>query len=245
LEAKRAELQAAIAVKARQILWTASENGATCIVDFDKKAGTYGARLTDSSGRYWETHKSASLDEVVEQLLRNLRALFVQTSVAALQNPGQQIDLNLQYSIIGKPKRLNGEVVSGDAMVFQATADRPTYLFVFNVDTMGVVHPLYPGPDANFAKLASRQTTKLGENGSLTVQPPFGREMVFAVATDKLPTLLTPFWKKDDIGQAQSSWLTDQTAFLNALWNELAPSGTPQGPWTSRMWMLESFSAGK
>ncbi len=243
LESKKAELQAAIAIKARQILWTASEKGATCIVDFDKKGETYGARLTDSSGRYWETQKSAALDELVARLLKNLRALYVQSSVAALQNPSQQIDLDVQYSIVGNPRRLNGEVVNGDAIVFQATVDKPTYLFVFNVDTMGVIHPLYPGSDGNFTKLPGRQATKIGENGSLTVQPPFGREMVFAVATDKLPTPLAPFWKKDDIGLAQSSWLTDQTAFLDALWNELAPSGKPRGGWTSRVWLLDSFSA--
>ncbi|MDQ7782610.1 MAG: caspase family protein [Desulfomonilaceae bacterium] len=245
VEAKRAQIQSSISGKAKGILWKASQNGATCIVDLDKKDGRYGARLTDSSGRYWESHTSASLGEAIEKLLKNLRALYVQTSVAALRNPGRQIGLEAQYSLVGNPERMNGEVVSGDAMVFEARTDRPSYLLVFNVDTLGVIHPLYPGPDGRGAKLGTRETTKIGEDGSLTVQPPFGREMIVAVALDRSPESLIPFWKENDIGSAQSPWLTDQTAFLDALWDELAPSGTPRGPWTSRIWLLESFGSGK
>jgi hypothetical protein len=241
LEAKKARIHTTMATNAEQIHWTDYEGSETSNVELDKKNGTYGARLTDSSGRYWETHKSASLDEVADQVLKNLRALYVQTSVAALQNPSQHIDLKVDYSIIGNPERLNGEVVKGDAVVFQVTTDTPAYVLVFNVDALGVVHPLYPGPDGKFTRLAGRTTTRLGEDGSLTVQAPFGREIVFAVATEKLPKLLEPFWNKDDIGQAQSPWLTDQRAFLDALWNQLAPSGTSRGSWTSRVWLLESF----
>jgi hypothetical protein len=245
LETERTQIQDSLATMAKQIVWAKRPSAADCIVDMAKERGVYGARLSDPSGRYWETHQSSSRDRVLDELLKDLRALYVQRCVAALRNPRRGIDLQLEYAILGNPKRTRGEVVSGDGLLIKATTDRPSFLLVFSVDTSGVIHPLYPGPDAGFKEVTGGRTAEFGKDGSFTVQQPFGREMVFVVATVKEPTSLIPFWKHDDIGLARSNWLTEQIPFLDALWNELAPLGIPKGSWASRMWLLESFAASK
>ncbi len=223
--------------------WTKDRGLASCLIELRKSGSTYGGRLTDSTGSFWEPHNSPDLVNVLNGLVGDLKAYYVQTSVAALKNPDTALDLDLSYSIKSPTPRSEAEMVKGDVVSFRARTKTPGYLYIFNVDTQGVIHPLYPDlRKAPPTKLDSLQTVDIGADGSITVEPPFGRDLVFAFLAKQLPESLNRFWQKDDVGDPSDAKLTEQGDFLDALWRELGSAGT-KGGWTSRLWFLRSFES--
>ncbi len=226
--------------------WTDDQGTAVCLIEVQKSGGAYGARLSDATGAYWETHRGSALDKVIEGVLKNLRAYYVQISIAALRNPETHMVVDLDYKVRGPARRRPGEVVKGDAITFQAKAETPGYLYLLSVDSAGVIHPLYPEPNSEAKKLKPKDEITIGDGGlSITVQEPFGKEVMFSFLTSHPLESLTSFWAKDDIGNAKSPDMREQAQFLDALWNELVASGKPRDDWTSRLWSLQSFESAK
>jgi hypothetical protein len=223
------------------IRWTDDQGKASCRITLEKNGRLYGARLSDATGTYWETHKGPSLPEVMKSLAGNITALYIQTNLAALHDRPTSLSFDLTYTVKGPRKRAAGEAVNGDTLVFRAKASTPGYLYVLSVDSAGVIHPLYPGPHEGSKRLEPGQETVIGSDGSFVVREPFGKEMVYAFLFEKPPTSLSSYWAKNDIGDTQKASVTEQQKFLDALWNELASSGKPQTAWASQMSVITSF----
>jgi len=235
--------------KARSVLsgyisavqWTDDRTKTSCLITLGKRGNTYAARLSDSTGAYWEPHSASTLKDALDGVAGNLRAYFVQSSLLALGNPRSRSNLRLDYHVIGPAERAKGQVVYRDALSFNVRADAPGYLYILNVDTTGVIHPLYPMPGQPGRKRTPGEAVDLGSDGSFTVQEPFGREMIAAFLVKHPSEVLDSFWAKDDIGDPKSPTITDQEVFLNAIRNDLASERIPKGEWTSTTLFLRSF----
>jgi Caspase domain/Domain of unknown function (DUF4384) len=233
----KSELKAKLAA----IDWSEKSDQVSCRIKLQKKSGVYGARLSDSSGAYWETQKGSDLASVATALAGNLRAYYIQTSLTALSNAASRLRLSFTYEVKGKKRRASGEAAQGDSILFKASTSTPGYLYIFNVGVRGVIHPLYPAANAGPVKLTSGNPLALGSGSAFVVKPPFGKEMIFAFLFRDSPASLSSFWAKDDIGDAQNQTFREQQRFLDALWNGLTASGKPKGDWTSQMWLIKSF----
>jgi hypothetical protein len=217
----------------------------TCLIEASKSGTNCGIRLSDSTGAYWEPHTGANLEAALGGVAGDLKAYYVQENIASLRNYQSRMQLDLTYRLKGNSPRPPGEVVSGDCIVFQAKAQTAGYLYIFNVDTRGVIHPLYPGPDGRPSPLKANQSVTIGEDGSFVVEQPFGRETIFAFLAATPSESLASYWKRNDIGDANSPRIAQQDQFLDAVWRELTVSGKPTGEWVSKMWSLKSFQSAK
>ncbi|MCA1960309.1 MAG: caspase family protein [Desulfomonile sp.] len=224
--------------------WVPAERAA-CMIEVEKSGNSYGARLSDSTGSYWEARRGSTLDQVLQEVAKDARGYYVQANVIALRNPVNKIDLNLTYTVKSPAARKEGELVEGDYVDFRITPKSAGYLLIFSVDTVGTIYPLYPGRDGNLKSLAANQSVVAPENERLKVEAPFGRDLVFAVLTKAPPESVARFWKQDQIGDPDAVWLTGRTEFLEALWTEFTKSGRATNDWTSRLWLLKSFRSAK
>jgi hypothetical protein len=244
--AEKKNILATLKESSLPVQWTQDPGTSACLIEVQKSSGAYGARLSDATGAYWEAHRGSTLKKVLEAVLQNLRACYVQMSMATLRNPATRMMVELEYTVRARAERKPGEVVKGDALTFRAKAETPGYLIILSVDCVGVIHPLYPEAGATASKLKPKDVITVGADGlSITVQEPFGKEVIFAFLTSHPLESLTPFWATDDVGDVASAGLADQAAFLDALWNELVDSGKPRDDWTSRLWSVQSFSSAK
>jgi metacaspase-1 len=223
---------------------TGDQTSSACAIDLQKSSGTYGARLSDSTGTYWETHRGPDLNTALDGVLKNLRAYWVQTNAAALRNSAAKLVVDLDYEVKAPSERKAGQVVKGDRVVFRAKPKTTGYLYLFSVDSTGVIHPLYPAASAEAKKSNPGEDVVVGQDGlTISVQAPFGKDVVFAFLTSRPLDSLKSYWARDDIGDAVGAGVADQAQFLDVLWKELAASGAPRGEWTSRLWSLESFES--
>jgi hypothetical protein len=221
--------------------WTDRKDQVSCKVVLEKTSGNYGARLSDATGDYWETNKGSDLEAVASGLAGNLRAFYIQTALAGLNNPSGTRKVNINLTVKGPKPRSQGEAVQGDSVVFAAETQTGGYPYVFSVDTVGVIHPLFPVPNKEVRRLEPGARGFLGSEGSFVVAEPFGKEMVFTLMLDKPPSSLAPLWAQDHIGDSKQESFEPQQRFLDTLWNELAASGKPRGDWTCRSWLIRSF----
>lgn len=227
------------------VLELVTADKAGCMIEVEKSGGAYGARLSDSTGSYWETRRGPDLGQVLASVAKDARGYYVQSNVAALRNPVNNMDLDLTYTVKGSSNRTEGELVQGDSIEFRIKPKSAGYLLIFSVDTVGQIYPLYPGREGKLKSLAVNRSVLVPEQERLIVDAPFGRDLVFAVLTKTPPESLVHFWRQDQIGDPNAAWLTGQTEFLDALWNEFTQSGRARGDWISRLWWLKSFQATK
>jgi hypothetical protein len=235
------KVKSALKSRVPPIEWTEAGSHISCRITLDKTAGTYGARLSDATGAQWESISGPSLEAVVPELAGNLRAYYIQSRLAALKNPGSRLSLQLTYAVKNAKHRPPGMVINRDVILFSAAANVPGYVYIMSVDAQGVIHPLYPLSNNNPPKLTPGKPLVLGADESFGVREPFGKEMIFAMLFDALPSFPARYWAKDNIGEVNGIAFAEQTAFLETLWSELTGSGKPKGNWTSQMWLLKSF----
>lgn len=207
----------------------------------EKRGNSYLAQISDPTGAIWEKQEATDFEAVVKKILGNLRAYYIQTILMALRNPSPKADLDFSYQVKGKPTRAAGEVLKGDVIIINAQTKSSGYLYVFGVDTEGIIHPLYPMPKSKPEKLKAGYPATIGSDGSYSIQPPFGKEMMFAFLLPNQPGKLSGFWDKDDIGDSSTPGVAEQDRFLDALWSELIESGKPKGDWVSQVLWLKSF----
>ncbi len=87
-----------------------------------------------------------------------------------------------------------GPVRIGDALEYRFESARSGYLTAIHVDTHGAATLLFPRANPEEGRLDSGQPIVMpaaGDEFSLTVQPPIGRDTVYAIVTD------TPITRKD------------------------------------------------
>ncbi len=109
-------------------------------------------------------------DETLE-LLDALLAREDDDSVRVLVNEGG-----------GQPLRI------GDQLVYRFESSRPGYLAAIHIDTHGSATLLYPRSDVEAGLVRSGQAIRLpsaSDGFHLTVQPPIGRDLVYAIVTNK------------------------------------------------------------
>ena len=223
------------------VKWTNRTDQVSCKVVLEKVAGTYGARISDASGDYWETNKGTDLEEVASGLSANIRAYFIQNFLAALRNPSGRRDVDINVTVKGPKPRSQGEAVQGDAVMFEAETKTGGYPYVFSVDTLGVIHPLFPVPNTEVRQIQPGTRGLLGSENSFVVAEPFGKEMVFAVMLDRPLSSLFSLWAQDHVGDSKQESFGPQQLFLDTLWSELIDSGKPKGDWTSQSRVIRSF----
>ncbi len=207
----------------------------------EKRGNTYLAQISDPTGMIWEKQEAPDFDAVIKKIIGNLRAYYIQTILTALRNPSARADLDFNYQVKGNPTRAAGEVLKGDVIIVNAKSRSPGYLYMLAVDTDGIIHPLYPMPKSRPERLRPGQPTTIGSDGSFSIQPPFGKEMMFAFLLPNQSGTLGGFWAKDDIGDSSSLGVAEQDRFLDALWSELIDSDKPKGDWVSQVLWLKSF----
>jgi hypothetical protein len=223
------------------IFWTEETNEGSCRIALEKKGDVYGARLSDSTGSSWETNQGPSLAAIVEGVTGNLRAFVIQKNLEALRNRISRLRFDVQVKVKSPRTRSDGEVAGGDFVRFESKTKTPGYLYLFNVNSAGVINPLYPPLNALPEKLKPDQAVLLGAGDAFQVKGPFGKEMVFAILCEKPPPGLNSWWNQNRIGTPDSDSFLPQQQFLDALWNELTISGKPKGEWASAMWVIKSF----
>lgn len=243
-DGERSEIESTLRTAVPPLEWVGADK-AVCLIEVGKSDGSYGARLSDSTGSYWEAHREPDLHRVLQAVAKNARGFLVQSSVAALRNLTNTMDLDLTYTVKSPTPRNEGELVQGDSVDFRVKPKSSGYLLIFSVDAVGTVYPLYPGRDGKLHVLAANQSVVVPDKERLIVDGPFGRELVFAVLTKAKPEALVRFWRQDQIGDPDASWFTGQEQFLDALWNEFTLSNRPRGDWSSRLWTLKSFRSAK
>jgi hypothetical protein len=82
----------------------------------------------------------------------------------------------------GEPLRI------GDELVYRFESSRRGYLTAIHVDTHGAATLLYPRSDVEAGMVHSGQAIRLpsvSDGFRLAVQPPIGRDLVYAIVTDK------------------------------------------------------------
>jgi len=210
-------------------------------VALEKKGGQYLGQISDSTGAVWESQQGASVEETMRGLSGNLKALYIQASMAALRNRGAKSDFDINYEIKGAAPRTEGEIVKGDALLLRAKTKTQGCLYIFSVDTTGIIHPLYPMPQSKPERLQANGSVVVGAEGWFTVQEPFGRDMIFALLAPNPSEALGRFWDKDDIGDPRDPGISEQDRFLNAVWSEFVAGGRPKGDWSAKVIMLRSF----
>jgi len=215
----------------------------SCLVTIDKRDGQYALRLSDATGNYWDAHHGSTLDACMRGLLGNLKAHWVQKMLQNLHrpaDPGRRFDL--MYLLNSPAPRAENEIVGGDSLAFRVETNKAGYLYVFSVDSLGVIHPLFPYADAKPVELTPEQAVSIGTSSPFVVQEPFGRELVFAVVLKKPMESLGTFWNKDDVGHPEDLGIEEQAAFLDALRKELERAETGKDAWASRILVLTSFA---
>ncbi len=80
-----------------------------------------------------------------------------------------------------------GPVRIGDELVYRFESNRAGYLTAIHVDTHGSATLLYPRADVEEGRLNAKEPVLLptsGDGFALSVQPPVGRDVVYAIVTD-------------------------------------------------------------
>ncbi len=199
--------------------------------------------MSDITGSLWEPVSGRTIDHVVEPLAGNLRAVFIQRNLAALHNPAARVTLDVSHHAgsggTGEPSP--AVLIKGDTIKFAARLGSSGHLFLAAVDSMGVVHPLFPGRKGCAQKLQAGRTIVLGADGSFRVGPPFGKETIFAVYLDDCPDALARLWLQNSIGTIASPSFAPQLTLLDQLWKLARSMNQRSRPWTCRSYTVESF----
>lgn len=235
------KLKSKVELSLSAVKWTDRKDQAACRIVLEKSSGSFGAQLSDATGDYWETNTGSDLEAVASRLAGNMRAYYIHMALAALNNPSGRRQVDINIAVKGPKQRAQREAVNGDSILFEAETKTGGYPYIFSVDTVGVIHPLYPLPASEVRQLQPGTRGFLGTDNSFTVAEPFGKEMVFAIMVDKPPASFASLWGQDHIGDARQESFQPQQQFLDTLWTELASSGKPKGDWTSRSWVIRSF----
>jgi hypothetical protein len=225
------------------ITWTDRKDGVSCRIRVEKVGQRYGAQVSDITGSLWEPVSGRTIDHVVEPLAGNLRAVFIQRNLAALHNPAARVTLDVSHHAgsggTGEPSP--AVLIKGDTIKFAARLGSSGHLFLAAVDSMGVVHPLFPGRKGCAQKLQAGRTIVLGADGSFRVGPPFGKETIFAVYLDDCPDALARLWLQNSIGTIASPSFAPQLTLLDQLWKLARSMNQGSRPWTCRSYTVESF----
>ncbi|MEW6347760.1 MAG: caspase family protein [Thermodesulfobacteriota bacterium] len=221
--------------------WTEPHERLACRIAVEKKGTTYGARLSDSTGAYWESHRAASPDALADLLAGNLKAYFLQLNFECIRNRHPATRFEIIPTLTTDTHRAAGQIVEGDEVSFQAKTEVPGYLHVLNVDSSGVIHPLWPMTGERHRRLNPGDKVMLGSDGSLKCRAPFGKEIFLSVMCSTQPRSWAAFWEKDSIGDPGSASFREQKEFLDALWKELTPDSRQDDSRAALMWALQSF----
>ena len=103
------------------------------------------------------------------------------TALSALESTWPGPDVSIRVVREGE-----GPLRIGDEIVYRFTSTRAGYLTALHVDTHGATTLLFPRVDAEEARLGDGTVVELpsAEDGfSLEVQPPVGRDLVYAIVT--------------------------------------------------------------
>ncbi len=223
------------------VRWAQDHERLACRITLEKKRATYGARMSDSTGAYWESHRAGAPEALAELLTGNLKAYFLQLNFEFIRNQGRDTRFDVLPTLTTHTHRAPGQIVQGDAMSFQAKTDEPGYLYMLNVDASGVIHPLWPMPGEGVRRLNPGDNVVLGADGSLRCRAPFGKEIFLALMFGRQPGSLSVFWEKDSIGDPEKTAFDEQKEFLDALWKEFSHAPQQDGSRSARMWVLQSF----
>ncbi len=223
------------------LTWTTDKSRMSVLITADRRGNVYLAQICDPTAEVWEKQEGQNLDQTLMGLQGNLKAYLIQSSVAAFKNYGSKMNFDFSYELKDKPPRPKGDVIAGDGLIFKANVKSPGYLYIFSVDAAGVIHPLYPMPNARSERLQPGRTIDPGADGSFKVEGPFGREMIFAFLLENPSQGLNTFWQKDDIGDSRDPGTAAQSRFLDALRQELFSHGRPKGEWGHQLLLLRSF----
>ncbi len=212
-----------------------------CKISLEKASGVYGARLSDLSGYYWETNKGLDLIGVTSRLAGNLKAYYIQRTLAELTNPNGKRKIQINIRVRGPERRSEGEAVQGDSVIFESETKTGGYPYIFSVDASGVIHPLFPVSKTEIRPLLPGDRGFLGPENSFEVAEPFGKEMIHALIVERPLYSMISFWAQDHIGMLDEDTFDAQKSFLDNLWKELVASERPKGEWTSMSWIIRSF----
>lgn len=223
------------------LTWTTDKSRMSGLITAERRGSVYVAQVCDSTGAVWEKQEGQNLDQTLVGLQGNLKAYLIQSSVAAFKNYGSNVNFDFSYELKDKAPRPKGDVIAGDGLIFKANVKSPGYLYIFSVDAAGIIHPLYPMPNARPERLQPGRTIDLGADSSFKVQEPFGREMVFAFLLADPSQGINTYWQKDDIGDSRDPGMAEQSRFLDTLRRELFSDGRPKGQWGHQLLLLRSF----
>jgi len=223
------------------LLWTNDKNRISARVALEKRGGTYLAQISDATGAVWEKQQGGSLDQALTGIAGNLKAYYIQSCASAFRNPAARMDFHFNYEVKSKAGRAAGEVVKGDGLVLNAAVKSPGYLYVFTVDAAGIIHPIYPMAGSKPARLEPGRPLSIGADGSISIQEPFGREMIFAFLLSSPSAAFDSYWQKDDIGDSRDPGMVEQSRFIDTLRRELISHDRPKGQWGQQLLLLRSF----
>ncbi len=223
------------------IRWRDEKSRTACRIVLEQRGDRVGARLSDATGALWEAHEGGSIDEIIPGIAGNLIAHYIQTDLNLLRNVASDADLRVSLRVDGDAPRAEGEAVEGDRLIFEVGTSTGGYVYLFNVDTMGVIHPLYPDPGKPPERLGKNDKMTLGEALPFVAGPPFGKEMLFAFLLPESAPELGRLWNRDDIGDPDKPGAEAQIRFLNTLRSALTRDGRPAGRWASHSTFIESF----
>ncbi|MBI5251117.1 MAG: caspase family protein [Desulfomonile tiedjei] len=241
-EKEKQHIQSELKRRIPKLSIATNSSGVAGVVSFEKKSGVYGGRLSDSTGTYWEPQLNSNLEEVINKVAGNLRALQYQTAFRRLQNRNSAAAVDVELITQGAAARKRGQVVNGDRICFKAKAQQGGYLYIANVDSEGVIHPLYPMHGPQRTKVASGESVSVGcAEGSFAVGPPFGKEMLIAFLLPEKNDLLEGLWQKDSVGEPQSENTEPQEQFIGAIRRVLFDGTKPKGTWSSATILVESY----
>jgi hypothetical protein len=137
--------------------------------------GPFGYRLYDGSGDELASFPPGSAPAVVERVARQVAV----RELIDLRFPDQ--DFNVTVDIPGN----RGFLRERDSFAIDVSAERPSHILVFDVDTAGTVSVLYP-----FTRQEARPVRRgrvPAPPDTLSVSPPFGTEYIKAVAFEERP----------------------------------------------------------
>lgn len=223
------------------VVLTDKKEEVVCKISLEKASGVYGARLSDLSGYYWETNKGLDLTGVTSRLAGNLKAYYIQRTLAELTNPNGKRKIQINVRVKGPETRSEGEAVKGDSVIFESETKTGGYPYVFSVDASGVIHPLFPVSKTEIRPLLPGDRGFLGSENSFEVAEPFGKEMIYALIVERPLYSMISFWAQDHIGKLDEDTFDAPKSFLDNLWKELVASERPKGEWTSMSWIIRSF----
>ncbi|HIJ83275.1 MAG: hypothetical protein HW380_3608 [Magnetococcales bacterium] len=149
-----------------------------------------GTRLMDRQGKkLTESEIKISADQLPQKVRLALTNASDHPTAAAQGSPAMKLELTTTKGE-GLVHYRNGEL-----MQFLIRTDQPAYIHLFNIDSASKVALLYPAFGSRQEALPERKLFIVPDDAlpyELKVQPPFGQEIIWAIATSTPITIPDP-----------------------------------------------------